>query len=139
MKALSLLQPWATLVVIGAKKIETRSWSTPYRGRILIHASQGKAGNIFCAEPPVSKYIPDFKKLPFGAIIGEAKLTSILRVEDFDLPDFEMDNLTLEEKAFGDYTSGRFGWILEDPVAYQTPIPARGHLRLWDVPHPYNL
>ena len=129
-KALSLLQPWATLVVIGAKKIETRSWSTPHRGRLLIHASLGKAGSIFANDLPFNKYISDFRKLPFAAIIGEAVLTSILHTEDFDLPDFEMDNLTLEEKAFGDYASGRYGWVLENPISYNTPIPERGHLRM---------
>lgn len=44
MKALSLTQPWATLVAIGAKKIETRSWSTSYRGPVAIHASKGYPG-----------------------------------------------------------------------------------------------
>ncbi len=131
MTALSLLQPWATLVVIGAKKIETRSWSTPYRGRLLIHASLGKAGSFFTNEPLFSKYIPDFKELPFGAIIGEVILTTILRVEDFDLSDSDMNRLTLEEKAFGDYSNGRYGWLFEDAIEYEKPIPARGHLRLW--------
>ncbi len=69
MKALSLLQPWATLVVIGVKQIETRSWSTAYRGPLLIHASKGKAGKIFAHEPPFKKYIPDFKQLLFGFIM----------------------------------------------------------------------
>jgi hypothetical protein len=132
MKAISLLQPWATLVVMGVKKIETRSWSTPYRGRILIHASLGKAGSIFTDHPTFTKYIPDFKKLPLGAIIGEATLTAILRVEDFALPDTEMNRMTLEEKAFGDYSPGRYGWLLEDAMAYDTPIVARGHLRMWE-------
>ena len=132
MKAISLLQPWATLVVIGAKQIETRSWSTPYRGRILVHASLGKAGSIFSEHLPFSRYIPDFKKLPFGAIVGEATLTTILRVEDFELPDKEMNRMTLEEKAFGDYSPGRYGWLLEEATAYNNPIPARGHLRLWE-------
>lgn len=40
MKALSLTQPWASLVAIGAKRIETRSWSTSYRGLVAIHASK---------------------------------------------------------------------------------------------------
>ncbi len=40
MKAISLLQPWATLVAIGAKRIETRSWATNYRGPLAIHASK---------------------------------------------------------------------------------------------------
>ena len=41
MKALTLTQPWATLVAIGAKRIETRSWRTSYRGPLAIHAAKG--------------------------------------------------------------------------------------------------
>ena len=41
MKALSITQPWATLIAIGAKTIETRSWSTLYRGDLAIHAAKG--------------------------------------------------------------------------------------------------
>src|SRR5207249_2427229 len=132
MKVLSLLQPWATLVVIGAKKIETRSWSTDYRGTLLIHASKGKAGSSFAVEFPFTKHITDFKALPFGMIIGEVTLEKILRVEDFAFSDEEMNKLTLEEKAFGDYKEGRYGWLLTDPVEFENKIPARGHLRLWD-------
>ncbi len=40
MKAISILQPWASLVALGHKKIETRSWNTKYRGELLIHASK---------------------------------------------------------------------------------------------------
>lgn len=40
MKALTLTQPWATLVALGAKRIETRSWSTSYRGPLAIHAAK---------------------------------------------------------------------------------------------------
>jgi len=43
-----------------------------------------------------------------------------------------MELLTLEERAFGDYSKGRFGWLMEDPVEYMEPIFCRGHLRLWD-------
>jgi len=131
MYAISLLQPWATLVIIGAKTIETRSWSTRHRGEILIHASQGKAGEIFCDDPPFKKYIANFKKLPFGAIIGKVTIDKILRVEDFDLTDTDMNTLTMEEKAFGDYSSGRYGWLLLDPVQFIKPIPARGMPGLW--------
>ena len=132
MKVLSLLQPWATLVVMGAKKIETRSWATDYRGVLLIHASVGKSGNIFATDMLFNKYIPDFKVLPYGMIIGQVNLKKILRIEDFALPDNEMNELTLEEKAFGDYTEGRYGWVLTAPVEFENKIPARGQLRLWD-------
>jgi hypothetical protein len=98
----------------------------------MIHASLGKAGSIFSNNPPFSTYIPEFKKLPFGAIIGEVTLTAILRVEDFEVTDDEMNRMSLEEKAFGDYSAGRYGWVLEDAINYVTPIPARGYLRMWD-------
>jgi hypothetical protein len=132
MKVLSLLQPWATLVAIGAKKIETRAWATDYRGTLLIHASKGKAGSVFADELCFKKYIPDFNSLPFGMIIGQVTLGKILRIEDFALPDIEMNKLTIEDKAFGDYKEGRYGWLLIDPIEFENKIPARGHLRLWD-------
>lgn len=132
MKALSLLQPWASLVISGAKTIETRSWATPHRGPLLIHASLGKAGSIFCKTPPFSKYIAAFEKLPFGAVIGEATLVKIVSVDHLKLSEADLDKLTLEEKAFGDYSGGRFAWFFENPIAFEQPIPARGHLRLWD-------
>src|SRR5215212_7218280 len=100
MKVLSLLQPWASLVVMGLKKIETRSWQTSYRGELLIHASLGKTGGLIAKEPPFVKYIPDFKNLPFGAIIGKVVLENILPVESFYFSDAVMNQLTLEEKAF---------------------------------------
>ena len=134
MKAISLLQPWAALVVMGVKKIETRNWATKHRGTILIHASQGKAGSIFASEPPFKKYIPDFKKLPFGAIIGEATITDVIRIEDLEMPDELINHLTMEEKAFGDYTKGRYAWILEDHKQFNKPIPARGTLSIWEYP-----
>ena len=135
MKVLSLLQPWATLVVMGVKQIETRSWSTTYRGPLLIHASKGKAGETIANEPPFKKYIPSFKQLPFGYIIGKVLLTDVISAGHNPLlhtSDEMLNNLTMEEKAFGDYTPRRFAWILQDPVAFKKPIAARGRLALWE-------
>jgi hypothetical protein len=135
MKALSLLQPWATLVAMGVKQIETRSWQTAYRGPLLIHASKGKAGKLFAHEAPFKKFIPNFKQLPFGYIIGKVTLTDVIRIGTGTLThtnDETMNKLTMEEKAFGDYTAGRYAWMLEDAVAFKTPIGARGSLTLWE-------
>ncbi len=134
MKAISLLQPWATLVIMGVKTIETRSWRTEHRGNILIHASQGKAGSIFAFEPPFKKYIPDFKKLPFGAIIGQVNITTVERIKSLGMSDEIINRLTMEEKAFGDYTDGRYAWILKDFKKFDKPIPARGMLSIWEYP-----
>lgn len=132
MKVLSLLQPWASLVILGVKKIETRSWRSAYRGELLIHASSGKKGEILVTEPPFKKYIPDFSSLPFGAIIGKVVLEDILPVEELYLSDMHLNTLTLEEKAFGDYTKGRFAWMLSEPAMLDKPIAIKGSLGLWD-------
>ncbi len=63
MKALTLTQPWATLVAIGAKCIETRSWRTSYRGPLAIHAAKGfpkAAWNLCLGQPFKSALWPDY-------------------------------------------------------------------------------
>jgi hypothetical protein len=131
MKTLSLLQPWASLVVIGPKKIETRSWQTAYRGELLIHASSGKKGSVLCQELPFRKYVSSFAQLPLGAIIGSVILRDIVPMEQLQLSAARLAALTLEEKAFGDYTKGRYAWLLEHPVPFDPPILVRGSLGLW--------
>lgn len=130
MKVLSLLQPWASLVVMGHKKIETRSWTTAYRGPLLIHASQGKSGKAFAQFPEISAHLLDFSALPFGAIIGEVWLEEVIRFEGGN-DDF-LQSITLEEKAFGDFSAGRYGFVLKNAVAFDAPIAAKGKLGLWE-------
>ncbi|MBA3647806.1 MAG: ASCH domain-containing protein [Chitinophagales bacterium] len=123
-----------TLVVTGHKTIETRSWQTTYRGRILIHASKSKAGIIFCDKYPFTKYINNFSGLPFGAIIGEAAVTDIVKIPDCNYSDYFLNELSIEEKAFGDYTEGRFAWLFTDCKQFLKPIMMRGSLSIWECP-----
>lgn len=134
MQALSLMQPWASLVVMGIKTIETRRWQTGHRGPLLIHASQRKAGAIITAEPPIARHIPHFNKLPFGCIIGQATLTNIVLLQHVHLSPIDIATQSLELNAFGDETGNRYAWLLEDAVSFDQPVPARGHLHLWDYP-----
>lgn len=75
MKALSIRQPWAWLIVNGFKDIENRSWHTKYRGPVLIHASKGltrKEYDEACAtivDRLISVDIPDFDDLQRGGIM----------------------------------------------------------------------
>ena len=147
MKVISLLQPWASLVVLGYKKIETRSWNTKYRGELLIHASAGKQYMKLMDDPDFKQHLtPLFwddprSSFPFGAIIGKVNLvtTSILcppyadKVGPFGI--YYNDKgaaFTDQELAFGDYSPGRYGWLLSDPVKFDEPIPAKGKLGLWE-------
>jgi hypothetical protein len=134
MKAISLLQPWATLIVIGAKQYETRSRNTQHRGRILIHASLGKNNEAIrlSAGQPFEKFIKSFGgfyHLPFGAIIGEASISYTVETENVRKKIFGTD-----EWAFGDYSTGRMAWKLTSPIQYKNPIPCKGALSIWEVP-----
>ena len=117
---------------MGAKTIETRSWQTGYRGPLLIHASLGKKAAVLCEQPPFSHYITNFQDLPFGALVGSVVLENIIPVEKLYLPSATLATLTLEEKAFGDYTKGRYAWLLSRPLVFQHPIAVKGTLGLWN-------
>lgn len=148
MKVITLTQPWATLVAIGAKEIETRSWSTQYRGEIAIHAATGLSSigggkglvrlcntRYFQSRLYERGYVThnhcDFDaeptaKMPFGEIIAIAELYDIR-------PTIEIvDSISQAELAFGDYSEGRFAWLLRDVRELKSPVPVKGHLGLWN-------
>lgn len=119
MKALSLWQPWASLVVSGTKSIETRSWSTKYRGPLLIHAAKRKMtdADYEVMSPLVRLFNPE-TDFPLGAIVGKVELLDCRRTEAL------RDHITYEEKRLGNYDDGRYGWILGgaklwEPVYYK--------------------
>lgn len=117
MKALSLKQPYAELVVSGRKKIELRKWNTKFRGEFLVHASQS-------VDAEAMKRF-GFKELPRGCIVGKAKLAGVKKYL-YD-GDFEIDaNLHLASKEWGDY-----GFILEGAERLEE-IPCRGKLNFWN-------
>lgn len=132
MKALSLWQPWASAIAIGAKTIETRGWWTPYRGPLAIHAAKfqnDETREFFTwkgCEALRAKY-PNFDSLPFGAIVATCRITECLRTTD-------VDGLSPLERSLGDYTPGRYAWVLRDIVALETPIPFRGAQQLFECP-----
>lgn len=152
MKTLSFTQPWGTLVVSGAKRVETRSWSTPYRGWLLIHASKAfprEDQDLIWSEPFESAvkralHVPLWsprdvvKIVPRGAIIGAARLRGCYRIgprEFWPPAGSELDQLlTPTEREFGNYESGRWAWVLGNAWALSEPIPSRGALGLWDAP-----
>lgn len=87
MKAISIRQPWAWLIVNGFKDIENRSWDTKYRGMVLIHASKGmtrKEYNLAVSHAAeinrsLPYLIPSFEKIERGGIVGYAYIDSTTR------------------------------------------------------------
>jgi hypothetical protein len=128
MKALTLTQPYASLVAWGDKKIETRSWSTQYRGELAIHAARtfpAMARKLCDREPFRSVLGCSPEELPLGAILAICRLTECFPITP--------DNLPPEpELSFGIYSPGRYAWVLEDVHMLPRPVLARGRLGLWE-------
>jgi len=78
MKALSIRQPWAWLILNGGKDIENRSWPTRFRGPFLIHAAKGMTREEYEGAADVAAgqgiTLPDFKDLERGGIVGQAEI-----------------------------------------------------------------
>lgn len=138
MKVISVKQPFAQLLCLGAKRIETRTFETSYRGPLLIHASKSVDWAIMlCRQDPFNKFVPSFQDLTYGYIIGQVTIIDVKSVEDLET--HENGNLvgfSENEIEFGDYTYGRKGWIVADPILFKNPIPARGMLGIWNFDLP---
>lgn len=123
---LSLWQPWAQMVVWSVKQFETRSWTTAYRGLLLIHAAKRwtQAEKDYCARYPFAMEISErlggaISDLPRGCIVGCAELYDII-------PTVHVTRLAERERAVGDFTAGRFAWRMVNAREFATPIPVKG-------------
>ncbi|MBF6612186.1 MAG: 2-oxoglutarate dehydrogenase E1 [Chloroflexi bacterium] len=141
-KCLTLLQPWASLVALNARKIETRSWRTWYRGPLLIHAARAfpRWARDACKQEPFAKVLAeagythptsgqvDPAQLPLGMILAVCNLKHCVRIgtPGIDLPPSE------QERSFGDYSAGRYAWVLSDVQPLPKPIAAHGSMGLWE-------
>lgn len=124
MKALSIRQPWAWLIVHGGKDIENRTWHTKHRGRFLVHASKGMTrkeyaeANHFAVQGGMLLTpwdLPSFEQLERGGIIGSVEL-----VDSVDTSD---SHWYMGQKAF----------VLRDPQPLPF-VPLKGRLQFFEVP-----
>ena len=129
MKALTLWQPWASLIVLRHKRFETRSWKMDglIGERIAIHAAKRPSEDLD------SELINEINKLsfnpahlPLGAVVGTGVITAFYRTEVI------APNLPLPELVFGDFSPGRWAWRIEEIEALPEPVPARGKQGIWE-------
>lgn len=127
MKALSLKQPWASYVAIGRKTIETRTWPTKHRGKILIVSSKTFDKNF-----PEHRAIWSINllgsQLPMGMALAIVDLTNCRPL------------LTADKKQAMIYRPGLYAWDLEN-IQKIEPFPVKGQLGLYNVepPHLYHI
>jgi len=121
MKALSLKQPWAELILQGKKTIETRTWNTKFRGRFLIHASM----------QPNKQRMAEWglTDVPLGCIVGEAEIVGVKEYND--LASWNADN-DKHCAPLTEWTKKRYGYFLRN-VKRLPPKPCKGKLNFFEV------
>ena len=127
MKAISLRQPWADLILQGRKTLELRSWKVSHRGMLAIHASQTVergACEAFGMDP---------ERVTAGALVGTVELTGIVELSEADYETRKGEHLAAG--WFG-YKAPLYGWELASPRPLAEPVPMRGHMQLFNVPDP---
>ena len=134
MKAISIKEPFATLITNGMKKIETRSWKTNYRGEIFIHASGKSLAKEFLTNDYVIELIKDMD-MNFGNIICKCNLVDCIYMDEEFLEHIKQSPM---EYKLGEYKLGRYAWVMED-VEPIYPIPAKGQLNIWNFDGEYKL
>ena len=123
MKALTIKQPWAQLIIEGYKKYEFRSWKTKYRGKILIHAGMS-------LERDMALRFKDYNmSYTMGAIIGEATLEDCILVDK----KFNEELRKIDPIVYGRSNHVEtYAWKLSNVVKYDKPIVIKGQLGLWN-------
>jgi hypothetical protein len=114
--ALSMKQPWAFAVLHLGKSVENRKWRSSFRGRVVIHASRTTDDDGMDYIRAAGFALPT--RLPTGAYIGEVTISDCVPQSECRSP-----------WAFGPWC-----YLLEEPVSYAEPIPARGWLGFYPVP-----
>jgi activating signal cointegrator 1 len=150
MKAITIHQPWATLVALGEKQFETRSWATKYRGPLVIHAGQKidrKSCDRAMIKSTLEKHGLTMDELQTGVIVAICNLVDCLKVRrpygaDSVVCLDSLDSVNGRsilwggrlqgENDFGDYSDGRYAWELTDVQMLTEPIPAKGRQGLWN-------
>lgn len=132
MRAITLWQPWATMVALGVKKIETRSWPIT-SGPLAIHAAKNSprdALELALHDPfywPLHDAGYDVGRLPSGVVVAIVDVVGCAQIT----PDFPVGDL---ERGLGNYSPGRYAWHLANVRRVTPPLPARGRQMLWAWP-----
>lgn len=148
MKALTLWQPWASLMALREKTIETRPWSTKYRGLLAIHsaskippqwlgASRHQRGfrdelaDIFqCRrdrDDRTGVHVDQaISKLPFGCVLCIVRLVDVRETADV------RGDMSARELIFGNFEDGRYAWFTEMVEVLKEPIKVKGNRLLWN-------
>jgi activating signal cointegrator 1 len=142
MRVLSVKQPFAALIISGRKPYEYRTFSTPFRGQIAIHASsspvKGMVDQAWSHDGLAETFVAmgwadedDIKALPRMAVVGVCDLVNVIDAHDAWPKASEYDR---DMSGWGERPARgeQFWWELRAPLAI-TPVPCKGKLNLWTL------
>lgn len=145
MKAITIKQPWASLIVDGLKDIENRTWKTKFRGRVLIHASMKPMKPFkFTQEQTIEmmnhKAFGIEHEHPNSCIIGSVEIVDCvinhpsIWAEKTKIP--YLEDVVLDVKHLSKITKPNniiYNWVLANPIKFDKPIyNVKGKLSFWD-------
>lgn len=141
MRAVTLWQPWASLLMSGRKRFETRGWRLREPGWVAIHAAKREPSQVredvasgqdsLLFAYALSEMGVTFGELPRGVVLGLAWFGEALRTEAV------APGLEPRELAFGDWGDGRWAWPVERVVRFGKPVAARGRQAVWAWDAPF--
>jgi len=133
-KCISLWEPWASLMMMGFKRNETRSWPTKHRGPLMIHAAKkwGKEQKAIIQAWPFSNHfsVDENFETTRGCLLGAVNVVNVIRSEKWDVE----TAADIFEEDYGDYSPGRFVWITEGARKLITPVPFKGMQGMFNIP-----
>lgn len=123
MKALSLKQPWANMIVLKQKTIETRTWKTEYRGDLLICSSKSIDSNM------VNLILNESSSMVSKSVLEKPLGVALCVAELYDCVPMQTKH---EVEAFCRIYHGAYSWMLRN-VRRIKQFPVKGQLRFFDV------
>lgn len=135
MRILSLLQPWASLVLMGHKTWETRSYRTRFQEQDIAIASSARllpAHRELCRHFPFNGYITEPGNLPLGRILCVVRLGKIITSTEWVMQNIDKPEMMTFEHKFGNYNPGRFAWPMTNLRKLGTLLPVKGKQCIWE-------
>ena len=127
MKVLSLTEPYATLIKNRKKKVKTRSWKTSYREELYIHASSTKIHKETKENIKLMNLV-EHTDMNYGNIICKCNLADCMKMTKEYVEDMRKNHY--QEYICGEYSEGRYAWVLENVEILDKPISAKGRLNI---------
>lgn len=138
MRALTVCQPYAHLIMTGEKRVENRTWATKYRGRMYIHAGRSRDwldAQCIPGATDVRAVYYNGARLAFGAVVGIVTLIDCVNYDDVGKGIHDKAHPWL---AADKHSSGPWCWIFAEHPTPVGPWPWKGAQGLFDI-HPNSL